>query len=138
MLKKELILITIDDSNLLKDLNYLADHAFIHPSNLTGEIPAHYLRPIIKITNTEKNKSIIRKVRARSFEGLGDNNIALDFLNRKELAAKKGDKLIISKPNLLETYIIYPLKHPDYNIRIAFIYFIASIVVSVLIAKIIS
>ena len=136
MITKELILIDIDDSNLISDFNYLSENAFICTSNLSGFITAHYSRPLIKITNNVKNKSIIRKVRAESIPKLTINNIALDYLNRKELDAEVGDELIISNTNLFESAIIYPFKHPDQNVRIIFKYLIISIIISAILSKI--
>jgi hypothetical protein len=105
-------------------------NVYINPTELSGIIVSHALRPIVKITNIYSGKSILRYVSGKSMNGLNKSSITMDILNARELKIITGDQIIVSKANIFERTVIFPFRHPDEAIRLAFNYFIISVIIS--------
>jgi hypothetical protein len=104
------------------------NRVYIHPTKLEGLIISHASRPICKIVNHQTGRSILRYVSGKSMKGLNGDCITMDSLNAKELLVKEGHTLTVKNATYFERNFIFPVKHPDEAIRIAFYYFILSII----------
>lgn len=101
---------------------------YLHPSNLKGLITSHSSRPIIKITCD--GKSIYRKLRSKTIDGLDGNSIGIDHVSLIELNASDGDSIGMKNANLFERFVTYYYKNPNEDIRGAWWYFVIGIIVS--------
>jgi hypothetical protein len=103
---------------------------YVHPNNLNGLITSHHTRPIIKLSIN--GKSIFRKVRAKTIEGLNKDVIGIDHISMIELNAKNENEVTYKRANYYERLIIYYRKHPNEDVRGAWLYFIVGILMSII------
>lgn len=114
-----------------ENMDYSA--AYFQSNEIRGIIKSHYKRPIIKICSKKSKTYILRKVRSKSFEGLTKNSIGIDHVSIIELKLKEGDSVEISSANFIDRNINYLRKNPNEDIRIAWLLFMTSILLSILI-----
>jgi hypothetical protein len=103
---------------------------YLQPKELEGLIESHYKRPIVKIKSTKNDKTIYRKLRGKSHEGLTKEFIVLDHISLKELNAQEGDSVSIEKASLFHRYVTYYKRNPNEDVRVAWRYFILSFFLS--------
>ena len=99
---------------------------YVHPSVLADKIKAHYKRPIVKVICLKSKKIILRKLRAKSEHGLTADVLGIDHISLLELHASEGDQVELKNVNFWSRYVTYYCKHPDEDIRGAWLYFILS------------
>jgi hypothetical protein len=109
------------------------DSVYISPTGLKGLVNSHMSRPLCRIYNPKNGKSILRFVRGKAMNGLDKNSITMDYLNMRELSASAGNELEIIESSIIDRIFWYPIFHPSEQIRIAFWYFIASLILQILI-----
>ena len=103
---------------------------YVHPSNLNGLINSHHTRPIIKLSIN--GKSIFRKVRAKSIEGLDGKSVGIDHVSLIELNANESDSVVLRNANVFERLVTYFRKNPNEEIRGAWWYFIIGIMMGII------
>jgi len=99
---------------------------YVHPSVLSSKIKAHYKRPIVKVICLKSKKSILRKLRAKSKHGLTADILGIDYISLLELHASEGDQVEFNNAKFWSRYVTYYRKHPDEEIRLAWLYFTLS------------
>ena len=101
---------------------------YVHPSNLAGMIKSHHSRPIVKISFN--GKSIYRKLRSKSMEGLDGKSVGIDHVSLIELNANESDSVVLRNANVFERWVTYFRKNPNEEIRGAWWYFIVGMAFS--------
>jgi len=107
-----------------------ADSVYFYSREIVDLVLSHNKRSLIKIINPANKKFIIRKVRAKGVDGLNASSILLDYLSAKELGAASEDDLIVKRPGFFGKYFTYYFKHPNEEIRFAFVLFWLAILFS--------
>jgi hypothetical protein len=103
---------------------------YLQPNELEGLIESHYKRPIVKIKSLKNDKTIYRKLRGKSIEGLTKGLIGIDHISLKELNVQEGDSVSIEKASLFHRYVTYYKRNPNEDLRGAWWYFILGFVLS--------
>ena len=110
-----------------EDMDYSA--VYVHPSNLKGLISSHRNRPICKIVFD--GKFILRKLRAKSIDGLDANTVIIDYVSSIELGVKEGSLISLKKANFLQRWVTYYRKNPNEDLRAAWWYFVIGQLIAV-------
>jgi hypothetical protein len=106
------------------------DSIYLASQELKGQVTSHGKRPIIRVANKNNPKKyILRKIRAKSIEGLTSETLCIDFLSAKELELEIGSFVLIKKSTIFDKYHRYLRKHPNEDIRLAHSFFILSIAI---------
>ena len=103
---------------------------YVHPSNLAGMIKSHHSRPIVKISFN--GKSIYRKLRSKSMEGLDGKSVGIDHVSLIELNANESNSVVLRNANVFERLMTYFRKNPNEEIRGAWWYFIIGIMMGII------
>lgn len=102
------------------EMDYSA--VYVHSSNLKGLISSHRNRPIYKIICNDKY--ILRKIRAKSIDGLDANSVIIDHISMIELGARDGSQISFNKANFWQRWVTYYRKNPNEDLRGAWLYFV--------------
>jgi len=113
-----------------ENLNFSA--VYVQPSVLSNKIKAHYKRPIVKVYCVKSKKFILRKLRAKTELGLTADFGCIDHISLLELDASEGDHVELTNAKIWSRYVTYYCKHPDEDIRGAWLYFIFSFLIGLI------
>ena len=105
---------------------------YLQSKELEGLIESHYQRPIVKIKSTKNDKTLYRKLRGKSIEGLTKGLIGLDYIGLKELNVQDGDSVSIEKASLFHRYVTYYKRNPNEDLRGAWWYFTIGIIIGLI------
>jgi hypothetical protein len=105
---------------------------YLQSKELEGLIESHYQRPIVKIKSTKNDKTLYRKLRGKSIEGLTKGLIGLDYIGLKELNVQDGDSVSIEKASLFHRYVTYYKRNPNEDLRGAWWYFTIGIIIGLM------
>ena len=108
------------------------EYVYLQSVNLKEMEDIIRLRKCYKILNKKNKKFILRKVKAKAIEGLNSEKILINYQDSKELSVKNNDEISLKKANFIEKITLFYLKHPDQNIRMAYIGLTATILIGLI------
>lgn len=77
----------------------------------------------------KSKKFILRKLRAKTEPALTTDFVGIDHISLLELQASEGEQVELKNVNFWSRYVTYYFKHPDEDIRLAWLYFTLSFLI---------
>jgi len=115
----------------IENLNLEDDYVYLQSSKIKDLKEIIRLRKCYKIHNRQNNKYILRKIKAKSLNGLDSGKILINYPDTKELKIEGNSKLTIEKAGLIQKHITYYTKHPKQEIRLGYIFFSITLIISI-------